>query len=285
MAVGATALLATTHAAQAGAQAAASTSPYLGGNITRVYNLEDLMTRPGLITVGKGDMVIFDFPSDIGAIITPQSPMLDIPEPLGNVAVMTAKVASGSAQVMVQLDNGKYASFVLNFTSGGNGMKRIKIQDLPRTDFAQPITAAPAAPVTMPVYQAPAAQMPVFTPPSLDRSSLTVPTTASINRPQPTWIQFSGALNRGDANNWVSVNVTNQGPRPVTLSSKDLYLSEGGRALATTFDQAVTVAPGTTQTVNIPAPSTLDPGATVTLNWLAFDAAANTYYSLTTSAK
>jgi len=294
-----------------------SANPYLGSNITRTYTLEDLSTRPGLLQIGKGDMVILDFTSEISAIITPQAAMMDIPEPLGNIAVLTGKVASGSAQLLVQLDNGKYASFAISFIPGGNGMKRIKIEDFPKMDYAQPVVAAPApsnqnmpsyfAPIPLPASStfspapvvaaapmpvqpavapvmvqapapaAPAAPLIIPAPITLNRNNLNVPSATSMNRPQPAWISMNTIMN-GQQN--VLITVTNRGVRPLTLSSRDLVITMDNRTMASFSDDVIQVAAQAAQTISVPLDAPVVPGTSVRIGWNAFDAGAKTFYAL-----
>ncbi|ABW34996.1 hypothetical protein Dgeo_2953 (plasmid) [Deinococcus geothermalis DSM 11300] len=280
--------------------APAGSNPYLGANITRVYSVDDLMTRPGLLTLGKGDMFMLDFPADVTAVVTPQAATMDIPEPLGNVVVMTAKVSSGKAQVFVQLENGKYATFMVTFTPGGNGMKRIKVTDEPRTDFAQPIPA-PVPPVTaMPSFTAPATGTPIFTPSTASQpapaepesrqqiQNVLAPVTSlpaavqTITRAQPDWLKLSthlGSESRGDV---LTVSVTNGGARPLMFSGKDVVVTVDGRQVLVTVAGEVRVQPGETQKVDLALEGRVTPGAVMTLDWLAFDAGANAYYRVAT---
>lgn len=283
-------MVSVTQSVASAAAQPANPSPYLGSNITRTYNVEDLMTRPGLLKIGKGDMIVLDFPAAVTAIITPQAAMLDIPEPIGNIAVLTGKVASGSAQMMVQLDNGKYATFQISFTAGGNGMKRIKVQDIPATDYAQPVADAPAAASAFPVISAPVtpAALPAPSQPAPSQpgaagsGSLNVGTfptqgAAALNRPQPAWLRLDSSVKSGGA---LTVTVSNSGVRPITLNTKDLYITDQGRSMPVTYDQDVTVNASASQTFIIPLPEQASISSGIKVDWLAFDTGANTYYAL-----
>lgn len=275
------------------ATAPAGSNPYLGANITRVYSLDDLMNRPGLITLGKGDMLILDLPSDVSAIVTPQAAMMDIPEPLGNVVVLTGKVSTGKAQLFVQLENGKYAPFLVTFTPGGNGMKRLRITDEPKIDSAQPIPAPAPAVTAMPAYTAPTLGAPIFTPPPPAASesrqqiqNVLAPVTSlpaavqTITRAQPEWLKLSTHLSSEQRADVLTVEVTNGGTRPLVLSGKDVVVTVDGRQVLATTVQEVRVQPGETQKVEITLSERVTPGAKITLDWLAFDAGANAFYRI-----
>lgn len=291
-------LLATLSLSTAFAQATApaGSNPYLGANITRTYSLDDLMNRPGLITLGKGDMLILDLPSDVTAIVTPQAAMMDIPEPLGNVVVLTGKVSTGKAQLFVQLENGKFAPFLVTFTPGGNGMKRIRILDEPRIDYAQPIPAPTPQVTTMPAYTAPAGAAPIFTPSTAsakpavttpDRQQIQgvlAPVTAlpasvpTLTRAQPTWLQLTPYLSSEQRADVLTLKVSNGGARPLVFSGRDVVVTVDGRQVLVTMAQEVRVQPGETQMVDMVLTDRVEPGAKVNLDWLAFDAGANAYY-------
>ena len=277
--------------------APAGSNPYLGANITRIYSLDELANRPGLLTLGKGDLFMLDFPADVTTVVTPQAATMDIPEPLGNVVVMTAKVSSGSAQVLVQLENGKYATFIVKFTPGGSGMKRIKVIDEPKTDYAQPIPAPVPAVTAMPSFTAPTMTgAPIFTPSTASQPApvasdgrqqvqnvlapvASLPSAVqTITRAQPDWLRLSTHL----SSEGMTVSVTNGGARPLVFSGKDVVVTVDGRQVLVTSAQEVRVQPGETQEVNLVLTERVTPGAVMNLDWLAFDAGANAYYRVAT---
>lgn len=248
-----------------------SVNPYLGTNITRTYSINELMNRPGLLTLGKGDMIFLDYDSDVDVIVTPQAALMDIPEPLGNLVVLTGKVSSGTAQLMIRLTNGKYTPFMINFTPGSNTMKRIRITDLPAVDFAQPVVQTPVASGSLPQYAAGG-------PNTYDLTRfLPAATTAPLNRTQPSWL----AAGLSNQQNTVAITITNGGPRELRLSSKDLQLNVEGRAVPVNLSSDLTVGSGQTQVVTLPLGSAVSPDADLSATWLAYDAGANTYYNVT----
>ncbi|MBZ9714967.1 hypothetical protein [Deinococcus multiflagellatus] len=288
------ALLLSTASAQL--TAPAGSSPYLGANITRTYSVDDLMTRPGLLAIGKGDLYTLDFPSDVVAVVTPQSASLDIPEPIGNVLSITSKVSNGTAQMTVYLENGKYAQFMLTFTPGGTGMKRIKVLDVPKIDYAQPIPAPVPAATSMPSFTAPA---PIFTPTtaktvtgvSTDRQqvqSVLAPVAGlpaavpAITRAQPEWLTFGAALAPEAQGDVLAVTVTNSGARPLVFNGKDVAVTVDGRQMLATSAAEIRVEPGQTQRIVLTLGGRVEPGAALTLEWLAFDAGANAFYRVAT---
>ncbi len=269
------------------AAAQSAPNPYLGANITRTYTLDDLMTRPGLIRLGKGDMVVIDLPSDVSAVVTPQAGSMDIPAPLGNVVVLTAKVSSGSAQMLVQLDSGKYANFALNFTSGGNGMKRVLVTDSPNIEYAPTVSTPQNS--SMPAYTAPSpASAPITvvptTPASASPAALaplkTIQATLPISRAQPEWLLATAKINSSTLGDSVAVTITNIGTRAVTFTP-DATLTVDGQAMRGNADGNLTVQAGQSRSFLVNLPARVTPNASVTLDWAAFDQGSNTYYHVT----
>ena len=257
-------------------QVPTSTNPYLGANITRVYTIDELTNRPGLLTLGKGDMIYLDFYNDVDVIVTPQSPMMDIPEPLGNLVVITGKVNSGTALMGVRLTNGRLANFIINFVPGTTTMKRIQVTDTSKVDYAQPVVQTPVASNAMPGYVAPNMAGAA----SNGQYDLTrfIPTSTStpLNRTQPAWLSTYASA----SGNTLSISISNGGPRDLTLSNKDLQVTVEGRNVDVNLSQDLTVAAGKTQVITLPLNADVSPGADVSARWLAFDAAANTYYQI-----
>ena len=269
------------------ALAQSAPNPYLGANITRTYNLDDLMNRPGLISLGKGDMVVIDLPSDVSAVVTPQSGSMDIPAPLGNVVVLTAKVSSGNAQMLVQLDSGKYANFALNFTSGGNGMKRVLVVDSPKIEYAPAVQDAPES--GMPAYSAPLpASAPITVTPAAPVGAAPVsiaPLKAlaaltPLTRAQPEWLLATAKVNSSALGDSLAVTITNIGTRAVTFAP-DATITVDGRAIQGNADGDLTVQAGQSKSFLVNLPARVTPNASVVVDWAAFDASSNTYYHVT----
>lgn len=261
LAIMTTLLLSAAHAQ--GVQSA----PPTGKNFTAYYSTTELMTRPGLITLGKGGSVLMDFPDNIDAVVTAQGALLDIPEPLGNLLFVTAKVSTGQANITVRLENGTYAVWQITFVSGMTPLKRMKIEDAPVTAPAAQ-SAAPGVPnVGMPIYL-PAAPGVTATAPVM---------TTPLNRAQPQWLTVTADVQRALNGNTLNVTVKNSGPRTVTFAPSDLSVSVGGVTQAVDVTDALTVGPNETKTYPVRLSSGAE-NAAVTVEWLAFDQASNTYY-------
>lgn len=287
-----TAALSLNSAPVAAQSTPASTNPYLGANITRTYNITDLKNRPGLLTLGKGDVVMLDFDAEIDAVITPDGAKMDIPEPLGNLLVITGKVSNGMARIVVRLVDGQDATFIINFTPGGNGMKRIRVVNTPRLDYAQPTTTnIPQAQVittTQPIYNAPVISggqvhgASNTQAPSYDLSRFNTTPLTPLTRTQPSWLEVNSTLTQqsGTGVNTATVSIKNGGTRTLRLSGKDLVLSADGKALNVNMDSNIQVDPGETRTLTINLTETVTAGAVIAVEWLAYDPVTVTYYRI-----
>lgn len=268
--------LITTLLLAAGVASAQGSAAPAGKNFTAYYSTADLMTRPGLITLGKGGSVLMDFPDNIDAVVTAQGALLDIPEPLGNLLFVTAKVSTGQANVTVRLENGTYAVWQITFVSGMTPLKRMKIEDAPVSAPA-PVTAGPAA--------APATGLPIYLPasaaPTASAAAPTVATTPAttpaLNRAQPQWLSMSADVRRALNSNTLTLTVRNSGPRTLTFAPADLSVSVSGVVQATDVTEALTIGPNETRTYDVRLSSAAENGP-VNVEWLAHDQAANTYY-------
>lgn len=245
----------------------ASTNPYLGQNITRTYAISELLNRPGLLTLGKGDMLYLDYDQDVDTINTPDGAMMDIPEWKGNVVTITGKVATGTAQLLVTLVDGKITPLVINFTPKTNTLKRIRITDIPSADYAQPQPPAPVVSAGLPAYRAP-----ITSSAALGVGAAPAP----ITRAQPDWLK----VELSQTGNTVAISVSNAGPRALKLARQDLNLSADGSPLSVNLNGDLDVAPGQTQVVTLPLSNAVSPGAALMAEWLAYDAAASTYYKV-----
>lgn len=290
----------------------AQSAPPLGANITRTYDVTDLMTRPALLTLGKGDMLILDLPGDVSAVVTPQASSLDIPEPLGNVVVMTAKVSTGKAQIFVQLQSGKYASFLVNFVPGGSGMKRVKITDDPDPDLAQPratparpptsrsLATPPAggadvpprafAPIPVPASATPAAD-PVSTPSTSDvippaaPPTAVTPVVASLTRPQPDWLRLGARVEHEPRADVLIVTLANVGTRTLHVGAEDAVVTVDGRRVLATLDAEVDVRPRAIENVRLTLAERVAPGSVVRVTWTGRDEGLRTTYRFSAEAR
>lgn len=271
--------LITTLVLAAGVASAQGVAAPAGKNFTAYYSTADLMTRPGLITLGKGGSVLMDFPDNIDAVVTAQGALLDIPEPLGNLLFVTAKVSTGQANITVRLENGTYAVWQITFTSGMTPLKRIKVEDAPVSAPA-PVTSAPSAgPNTgLPIYlPASVTQAPATAAPSAATAAQPVSVTPPLNRAQPQWLTVTADVRRALNSNTLLVTVRNSGPRTLTLAPADLSVSVSGVAQAVDVTDTLTVGPNETRTYEVRLSSAVENGP-VSVEWLAYDQAANTYY-------
>lgn len=104
------------------------------------------------------------------------------------------------------------------------------------------------------------------------------PPVSTITRPQPDWLRLSTRLVRGDHGDVLSVQLTNGGARPLVFSGKDARVTLGGLQVLAAAPRELRVPPGETRTVELALTRVAPPGGAMTLDWPAFDAAANASY-------
>ena len=110
--------------AQTNVPPVAPNSSYMGSNITRVYNAEDLMTSYAKLDVRMGQIWVITMPDTVTDVITSREGVLQFSR-RGQRVVVGALASSGTYPMLVMTqDNVYFFQVTLGPNSGGNGSVR-----------------------------------------------------------------------------------------------------------------------------------------------------------------
>lgn len=186
--------------AQTSVPPVAPNSSYMGSNITRVYNAEDLMTSYAKLDIRMGQIWVITMPDTVTDVITSREGVLQFSR-RGQRVVVGALASSGTYPMLVMTqDNVYFFQVTLGPNSGGNGSVRNiivqpKAEEMdpgfptsvaePRSTTTIPATVAQPVNVPQPVklpQPAPVRPAPTPTPKSPVNA---VPTPAPVQAARP----------------------------------------------------------------------------------------------------
>jgi|GEM_PF-5896190 len=269
----------------------ATNNPYLGSNVTRTYDLADLMNKPGQLDIGKQDMFILDMPETVTEVVASKEGLLQV-EVMDNLVMLTAKKTTGSTPLMIRLESGKYAMWQVRAVPGGNTLKRIQVLDHPNTDVTKPnLGSLPISPVQNTTV--------ITTSPTVDTTPQNGPELASARqnlnaaissvqslktqsapvKDAPAELHVKAVKQNAEKSTALVLTLSNGLGRDVTLDAKYLKVRVNGQTLDA---QATTLSltAGSTSFALVTLPQAVQADAVVTVEWLAYDSVTKVYYRL-----
>lgn len=249
-------------------------SIYMGGNITRTYQADDLKRTYGILSMSVGEIWVLNLPDTVTDVITTRDGVLQFSR-RGNRVVVGAIASSGTYPIVVQTDDSLYFFQAQLSPSKGGGIHNIVVEASPPANEQEPQSGAAAQPAPLRTSQLriPAQVLPISpvvssvqapTPQSAPRQAEALPAVSSLpsaaNVFSPPSVSVDYRAMTDGRSTMLYYRIQNTGSSALTYDEANLTLrTSSGPVAATPARRAQVVAPGQAVYGQMSVPQTSSP--------------------------